>query len=213
MTAEKDPNKWVVSRNRNAALSRARTANTDTERFRTLSNALRDLPTEDDVVEEVGKLWAEAQEKFLTIGRYLVRAKARFHRTFEATILPQLPFGKGVAYQLRAVAVTVDEGRILEEEIPHSYATAYQLASLSPADLDLARKENLVRRDVLRREVEAFRAKLNAKPSDLGAELVREWQHLRGEIARMQARVAEIEQEIGPQLRERGVLVEAQVQG
>ena len=76
---------------------RVGTVDTDTERFRTLSNALLDLPTENDVVDEVGKLWAEAQEKFLTIGRYLVRAKARFPRTFEATILPQLPFGRGVA--------------------------------------------------------------------------------------------------------------------
>lgn len=210
MSAERDPKKWVVSRNRNTVLSRVGTVDTDTERFRTLSNALLDLPTENDVVDEVGKLWAEAQEKFLTIGRYLVRAKARFPRTFEATILPQLPFGKGVAYQLRAVAVAVDEGRIVEEEMPHSYATAYQLVSLSPADLDLARKENLVRRDVLRREVEAFRAKLNTKNSDLGAELFREWQRLRSEIARMQARVAEIEQEIGPRLSEGSLLVEAQ---
>ena len=104
----------------------------------------------------------------------------------------------------------MDEGRIVEEEMPHSYATAYHwLASPQPI-WDLARKENLVRRDVLRREVEAFRAKLNTKNSDLGAELFREWQRLRSEIARMQARVAEIEQEIGPRLSEGSLLVEAQ---
>ena len=152
------------------------------------------LETENEVLAEVEKLWAEAQEKFLTIGRYLVQAKRRFHRTYEASILPLLPFGKGVAFQLRAVATAVDEGRLLEEEMPRSYATAYQLVSLPPRHFDLARKENLVRRDVLRREVEAFRIRL--KHTDAGTEseaLHREKLRLEAEASRIALRLKEIE--------------------
>jgi len=158
-----DPKRWAVSKTRSVALSRGAIVDVETERYQVLSNSIRDLTSEVEVVEEIGKLWKEAQEKFLAIGRYLVRAKERFHRTFEATILPQLPFGKGVAYQLRAVAMAVDEGLLLEEELPNSYATAYQLVTLPADHMQLARKENLVRRDVLRREVEAFKARLRLR--------------------------------------------------
>ena len=105
-----DPKRWAVSKTRSVALSRGAIVDVETERYQVLSNSIRDLTSEVEVVEEIGKLWKEAQEKFLAIGRYLVRAKERFHRTFEATILPQLPFGKGVAYQLRAVAMAVRRG-------------------------------------------------------------------------------------------------------
>jgi hypothetical protein len=202
-----DPKKWAVSKSRSVALSRGTVVDAETERYQVLSNSIRDLRTEDEVVDEIGKLWREAQEKFLAIGRYLVRAKERFHRTFEATILPQLPFGKGVAYQLRAVALAVDEGLLLEEELPNSYATAYQLVSLPADQMQLARKENLVRRDVLRREVEAFKARLRlGSDSDREARLIQEWRHLRSEMTRIGNRIAEIEEEIGPALRERGLI-------
>ena len=196
-----------MSKTRSVALSRGAIVDVETERYQVLSNSIRDLTSEVEVVEEIGKLWKEAQEKFLAIGRYLVRAKERFHRTFEATILPQLPFGKGVAYQLRAVAMAVDEGLLLEEELPNSYATAYQLVTLPADHMQLARKENLVRRDVLRREVEAFKARLRlGSDSDKEARLLQEWRHLRSEMTRMGNRLAEIEGEIGPKLRESGLL-------
>jgi hypothetical protein len=202
-----DPKRWAVSKTRSVALSRGAIVDVETERYQVLSNSIRDLTSEVEVVEEIGKLWKEAQEKFLAIGRYLVRAKERFHRTFEATILPQLPFGKGVAYQLRAVAMAVDEGLLLEEELPNSYATAYQLVTLPADHMQLARKENLVRRDVLRREVEAFKARLRlGSDSDKEARLLQEWRHLRSEMTRMGNRLAEIEGEIGPKLRESGLL-------
>ncbi len=203
----KDPKKWAVSRNRNATLSRSAFIDGETERYRTLSNSIQDLKTEGEVINEIDKLWVEAQEKFLAIGRYLALAKQRFHRTFEATILPQLPFGKGVAFQLRAVATAVDEGRILEEELPLSYATAYQLVSLPLGHLDLARTQNLVHRNVLRREVEAFRAKMRADSEPArDFRLIHEWRRLNAEIARLSARTAEIEQQIGPELRAKGLL-------
>lgn len=82
----------------------------ETGRSRVLSNAILDLRSENDVVEEVAKLWVEAQEKFLAIGRYLLRAKIKFAGSFESHIIVNLPFGKNVAYQLRMVAEAVDLG-------------------------------------------------------------------------------------------------------
>ena len=108
----------------------------ETGRTQTLSNSILDLRTEGEVVEEVSKLWNEAQEKFLAIGRYLRDAKARFSGTFEKQIVAALPFGKNIAYQLRTVAEAVDLGRLPEESLPRSYATAFQLVTLSPPDFE-----------------------------------------------------------------------------
>ena len=195
MTTQKpDPGRWAVSKGRNRALAQPLVSLDETPRFQTMSHAIKGFETENEVLAEVEKLWAEAQEKFLTIGRYLVQAKQRFHRTYEASILPLLPFGKGVAFQLRAVATAVDEGRLLEEEMPRSYATAYQLVSLTPRHFDLARKENLVRPDVLRREVNAFKVRLKRTDgsSDPDA-LRREKLRLQAEAKRITLRLEEIE--------------------
>ena len=166
----KNSAKWEVSKTKNSALSKAHILanNTDNSRYETLSRSTLIFSDEREVILEIGKLWHEAQDRFLAIGRYLVQAKSMFNRTYEAKILPQLPFGKGVAYQLRAVATAVDEGRLLEDELPHSYATAYQLVSLSASELETARQHNLVRRDVLRRDVELFRINIrsNQKTDD-----------------------------------------------
>ena len=102
-TAKLDPSRWAVSKRRNRALAQPLTDINDTNRFQTMTKTIRPIETEGEVLAEVDRLWAEAQDKFLTIGRYLVQAKQRFHRTYEASILPLLPFGKGVAFQLRAV--------------------------------------------------------------------------------------------------------------
>lgn len=185
--------RWAVSKSKNKALSRPVAAFEGSPRLELMSNAVRDLSSEAEVVVEIDKLWREAQEKFLAIGRYLVQAKLRFHRTFEAEILGQLPFGKNVAYQLRAVAVAVDEGRILEEEMPRSYATAYQLVSLRPDTLEQARKENLVRPDVLRREVQAFKERVRESSVSQDGALAKERTRLRAEAARIARRLEELD--------------------
>ena len=64
MSAERDPKKWVVSRTGTRCSHELGTVDTDTERFRTLSNALLDLPTENDVVDEVGKLGPKRRRSF-----------------------------------------------------------------------------------------------------------------------------------------------------
>jgi hypothetical protein len=191
--------KWQVGRKRaRTDASNSSLATFDSPRLRVLSNSILDLQTESDVVHEVTKLWREAQEKFLAIGRYLVRARERFAGKYEQLILPQLPFGRQVAFQLRTVAAAVDGGKIEEEVLPRSYSTAYTLVTLEAEHLILARSRNLVRPDVARSEIEAFRRELlrSSGPKRLAA-LARERLHVARELDRLRKRMAEIDAELG----------------
>jgi hypothetical protein len=180
----------------------------DTGRARILSNSILDLQTEKEVVDEVAKLWVEAQEKFLAIGRYLRQAKSKFSGSFESRIVSNLPFGKNVAYQLRMVAEAVDSGRLPERDLPRSYATAFQLVSLPAPDFEVARDKGLVRSTVTRPEVDTFKRELKARrltQGDRRQVLSNEREGLQAEMKRMlaryrevEARVAEIDAEIGP---------------
>jgi hypothetical protein len=179
-----------------------------TARARILSNSILDLRTEREVVDEVAKLWVEAQEKFLAIGRYLRLAKANFSGSFESQIVSNLPFGKNVAYQLRVVAEAVDAGRLPERDLPRSYATAFQLVSLPASDFEVARTKGLVRSTVTRPEVDIFKRELRAHrlaQGDMRIVLSNEREGLKNEMQRLlaryrqiQTRLEEIEVEIGP---------------
>jgi hypothetical protein len=180
----------------------------ETGRARVLSNSILDLRSEKEVVDEVAKLWVEAQEKFLAIGRYLRRAKAKFSGSFESHIVSNLPFGKNVAYQLRMVAEAVDSGRLPERDLPRSYATAFRLVSLPAPDFEVARDKGLVRSTVTRPEVDTFKRELKAyrlTQGDRRLVLSNEREGLKAEMQRMlvryrevEARLAEIDGEIGP---------------
>ena len=157
---------------------------------------------------EISRLWAEAQDRFLKIGRYLVRAKAALpHGSFEAMVADELPFGRHVAWQLRTVATAVDGGRLVEDELPNSYATAFKLASLDDEVLDRAKAENVVRPDVTRAEVTSFVRRVigekQVKP-ELDIELARESRELELKLKQLEAqrkatlkRLAEIQRGTG----------------
>jgi transposase-like protein len=179
----------------------------ETGRARILNNAILDLRTESDVVDEVAKLWIEAQEKFLSIGRYLLKAKIKFAGSFESHIVANLPFGKNIAYQLRMVAEAVDSGRLPEQDLPRSYATAFQLVSLPAPDFDAARAHGLVRNTVTRPEVNNFRRELRAQRLNQGDRRVvlsKERDALRTEIQRIQVRYREVEARLAEILAEIG---------
>jgi hypothetical protein len=113
---------------------------------------------------EIRHHWGTARDAFLSIGRAL--------RFAEEHLTPQeflrlrkgserlFPFSDSVATQLRKIAEAVDSGRIPEFSCPGSYFNAYQLAVLQDDHLELAVQRNLVRPDVTRAEVLAFRAEL-----------------------------------------------------
>jgi len=174
-----------------------------TTRSDILENAVVTLERPEDVVEEITKLWGEAQNKFLTIGRYLVQAAARFtaHRRYEREVVSKLPFSRQIAHQLRVVAMAVDEGRLVKDELPRSYATVYILATLTDEHLNLARQQGLVCPEATRPQVEAFRRSLlPAAPKDLARRrerLMADIQKREAELARMRAELEEVEQALG----------------
>jgi hypothetical protein len=140
---------------------------------------------------EISRLWSEAQDRFLKIGRYLVRAKAALpHGSFEAMIADELPFGRHVAWQLRTVATAVDGGRLVEDELPNSYATAFKLASLDDDVLDRAKAENVVRPNVTRAEVTSFVRRVVGErqfKSELKTEIATELRELERKLKKLDA--------------------------
>jgi hypothetical protein len=119
--------------------------------------------TEADVVEEISKLWSDAQRAFLAIGRLLVRAEEVFRGSFERDVVSQLPFNRNVAHMLRTVAEKVDQGIVAESQLPRSYAAAFRLVTLAPDALEQARKEGLVAPETPRSAIEKFRQNLRIR--------------------------------------------------
>ncbi|MCG7354296.1 MULTISPECIES: hypothetical protein [Roseomonas] len=153
----------------------------------------------EDYVREIGKLWDEAQRRFLSIGRYLRHAIQANRGEFEAKILPQLPFGRAVAYQLREVAEAVETGRFREAELPRSYSAAYYLTLVPEQHLSLARSRGLVRPQAARSEIMRFLAEI--KPVDTSTakrreNLLKRREFLVRQMARIRGEIAEIESEL-----------------
>ncbi len=166
------------------------------EAVRTLAER---LPTREAYVQELTRLWREAQDRFVAIGEYLIHAKETLaHGEYERMVASDLPFGRAVAHTLRTVAAAVREGKLQRPELPRSYTTAYFLATLQPSQLALARSRGLVRHDVPRSSVDAFRRELRGLESDATSELHRERARLRLQLQAITARLREIEALIGP---------------
>jgi hypothetical protein len=171
-------------------------------RIEKIANALLVLHTQQEYIDEISTLWQSAQEKFLTIGRYLIQARDTLHHgEFQAMVESRLPFGVQVAYQLRMVAEAIDSGRLPSDQMPGSYATIYQLTTLKPDELDLARQRNLLRPDVKRTEVAAFKRELrrlaqSVPTCDRTGSLRQELQKLQTKAQRIALRISEIEAEL-----------------
>ena len=167
------------------------------EAVRTLAER---LPTREAYVQELTRLWREAQDRFVAIGEYLMHARETLaHGEYERMVASDLPFGRAVAHTLRTVAAAVREGKLQRPELPRSYTTAYFLATLPPNQLALARSRGLVRHDVPRSSVDAFRRELRGAMADPALELHRERVKLRAQAEVIAKRLQEIETLIGPQ--------------
>jgi hypothetical protein len=142
--------------------------------------------TVEDYVAEIETLWKEAAESFLLIGRQLNQAKEVLpHGDFQRMIEERLPFDKSRAYQLRMVAGLVDSGRVSEDELPRSSATAFLFTSLDQRLLDRAKVEQILRPDVKRREVQEWKRRVSSPPHNAEA-LARARATLRAKIRRLE---------------------------
>jgi hypothetical protein len=140
-----------------------------------IENAIVEYDRRADFATEIGKLWHDAQQKFMLIGQYLNQAKAKLPRgEFETMIEQDLPFGKTTAYQLRTIAEAIESGRLPAERVPSDYTAVYYLASLSDDELRQADEHSLIRPDVPRRAVIEFKRAMRQAAPQTASPLERE---------------------------------------
>lgn len=134
----------------------------------------------------VGMEWQRAGKAFLRIGRLLLEAERRLSKSEYDSLIEGagklLPFGRTVAIQLRRVAQAVDSRRLPEDRCPASYSVAYALVTLPDAHFRLADERNLLRPDVKREEVRAFRAEMLNQARDPVEDVRLDLRNLRREI-------------------------------
>jgi hypothetical protein len=160
------------------------------------------------VRHEVHAEWRKAKQSFLAIGKSLLAIEQsltadEFRRLSKGTERI-FPFSETIATQLRQVARAVMSGRLNETEMPGSYSVAYQIAVMDGPTIEIARSRNLVRPDVTRTEVIAFRREINAPPAtqpqrlDIGtvrrekARLTKLRAELAERLTQIDARIAEL---------------------
>jgi hypothetical protein len=139
---------------------------------------------------DVAVVWGQTRDAFLEIGRALNdvdRALDPVERDHFKTGFRRLfPFSETVASQFRAIARAVDSGHVPKDAVPGSYSTAYQMALLSPGELAIARERGLVRPDVGRETLIAFRKEVKISTTVPGAPGL-DPAKLRRELAKLEA--------------------------
>ena len=131
-------------------------------RVKALQNVSHTPQTPNQYVEEIARLWSRAQTSFLDIGRLLIRAKETLpHGEYIAAVEERLPFAARTAYQLREAArwaLEMDRRQTIPlDRLPGSYSTIYLLSTLDPSTLERAEAEGIVRPDLRRAELIAWR--------------------------------------------------------
>lgn len=115
-----------------------------------------------EFVAEISRLWRRAQGAFLDIGRLLIRAKEALpHGEYIASVETQLPFSARTAYQLREAArwaIEMDRASVIPlKRLPEAYSTIYLLSTLDEPVLQEAEKAGLIRPELKRAELIAWR--------------------------------------------------------
>lgn len=155
--------------------------------------------TPDDYKREISRLWSNAQQQFLEVGRNLNEAKSRLaHGEFGKMLENELPFSYAVGHKLMQVAAAVDAGTLPRERLP-PYSVAYQLLTLKPDEREAAVREGLVRPDVRREEILEFRRKLRTKSGNPArdTELARKLQQLLERRQRLDEEITALRREMG----------------
>jgi hypothetical protein len=172
-------------------------------RIHALQRARREPQRPEDYVAEIQRLWSRAQGAFLDIGRLLIRAKDTLpHGEYTAAVEAHLPFSARTAYQLREAtrwALEMNRTRSIPvERLPGSYSTIYLLSTLDPPTLEAAEHEGLLKPELRRAELVAWRRSRRGIESRRVLEarkqkLQRERERLDKELSRIEAALAEAE--------------------
>lgn len=161
------------------------------------ANAVVPLKTREEYAREISQLWLEAEEKFLTIGQYLVQAKNTLpHGEYEAMVRHDLQMSVGTSRKLRTVAEAIEGKRLPADKLPPNYSTIYIIATL-PDDLRYqAEAEGLIRQDVRRSELDEFKKRHRPEQGRGGDP----HEALRAERDRLLARLREIDEKLSEKM-------------
>jgi Protein of unknown function (DUF3102) len=151
----------------------------------------------EEYVAEISRLWSRAQGAFLDIGRLLIRAKETLpHGEYTTAVEDQLPFSSRTAYQLREAArwaIEMDRTKSIPmDRLPGSYSTIYLLSTLDQLTLQEAEQVGLIRPELKRAELIAWRQTRQGQVLDRAA-LEAKRQRLRREKERLEEELRKIE--------------------
>jgi hypothetical protein len=168
--------------------------------------AIRNEPqAAEDYVATISHLWRQAQGTFLEIGKLLIRAKDMLaHGEYTEAVEARLPFSGRTAYQLREAARWAMEMDRLQAisltQLPGAYSTIYLLSTLDRASLERAKHDGLIRPDLRRAELVAWRRKRMGEPVRTRADLEARREKLRRDRDRLEAELREIEEALAEAL-------------
>jgi hypothetical protein len=205
-------NRRALDRQRENELKRPPAIVDSGDRLQGILNAVVPQTGGTGYIHELNRLWEQVRDKFLAMGEYLELAKANLpHGHYEMMFADtkrnqpspfgplRLNFNSATGSKLRAIYRATRDGRIPREKLPNAWGTAYELAKLTDDEFRVARSRGLVRQDVYRSEILSLVKELRTPVSPSRQEaLARERQDLVKEMHRIQDRLAEIEEEIGP---------------
>jgi len=152
----------------------------------------------EDYVSAISQLWRQAQGAFVEIGRLLIRAKDTLpHGEYTEAVEERLPFSGRTAYQLREAArwaLEMQERQTITlDRLPGAYSTIYLLSTLDRDTLLRAEAEGLIRPDLRRAELVAWRRRRLSKSVRTRADLEARREKLQRERERLEAELREIE--------------------
>ena len=154
---------------------------------------LAELRTRANFADAIGEAWTEAEENFTIIGRYLNHAKSMLnHGEFMGMVESDLPFRYSTANRLMKVAAALDAGALPADRLPPSYATVYELLTLSDDERRQAIEEGVVRPNMQRKDVTEFRKRLRQPDQSKRAKLETEREKLRKRLLAIEAELASI---------------------
>jgi Protein of unknown function (DUF3102) len=170
------------------------------ERVKALEIAQAEPKTPDEYVDTISQLWGRAQAAFLDIGRLLIRAKETLpHGEYTAAVEARLPFSSRTAYQLREATrwvLEMERRKALRlERLPGSYTTLYLLSTFDPPTFEAAESAGLVRPDLRRAELIAWKQARTGGAQDRAA-LEAKRDKLRREAARLAEELRQIEAQL-----------------
>lgn len=145
-----------------------------------------------EFASDITARYARIRDEFVTIGRMLNHARESLpHGEFLPLLRGALPFAEDTAEKLMAIARSVDANRIAASNLPAAYSTAYELVSMTNEELSLAETAGIVRQDVQRKEVIAFKRSLREPAQPLDRRVV-----ITAEISRLEARIVRLRREL-----------------